>query len=210
VTDNMLHFPLPEWIHMIPIGDADTAERDLVTLLTDSRHQGQAQIRLAEFESAASDVIAGAVDQGIWMLGLVTPPSQPAALMSVTGFRVPITLDKHTTTDLLSHLERHGGPGIAGLRFARLAHAQTALLLHRTGRSGSQAQAFIPDTDGGGCFLFTLAAPQPNRGPNLLELLHDIITTGNSHHDDQASRRHPQVVAGSPVQANSPGAAAYS
>jgi hypothetical protein len=176
MTSSMIQFPLPEWVRLIPIGDIGNAERDLVTLLTDSQEQGQGQVRLAEYESAASDVIEGAVEQGIWALGLATPPGRPAALLSVTGFRVPITLDRHATTDLLRYLEDHGGPGIGALRLAPLGYAQTALLLHRADRSGSQAQAFVPDANGQGCFLLTLAAQQPDRGPELLELIRSIVT----------------------------------
>lgn len=176
MASSIIQFPLPEWVRLIPIGDLDKAERDLVTLLSGSQDQGQGQVRLAEYESAASDVIEGAAEQGIWAIGLVTPPGRPAALLSVTGFPVPITLDRHATTDLLSHLEDQGGPGIGGLRLVPLGYAQTALLLHRTDRSGSQAQAFVPDADGQGCFLFTLAAQQPDRGPELLKLIHNIVT----------------------------------
>jgi hypothetical protein len=175
MTGTMIQFPLPEWVRLIPIADVDTAERNLVQLIADSQEGGQ--VGLAEYESAAIDVIEGAVEQGIWVLGLATPPGRHAALLSVTGFQVPVTLDRHATTDLLSYLEDHGGPGISGLRFAQLGYGQTALLLHRTDRSGSQAQAFVPTADGRGCFLFTLAAQQPDRGPELLELIHDIITT---------------------------------
>jgi hypothetical protein len=176
MTSSMIQFPLPEWVRLIPIGDVDKAERDLVTLLSDSQDPGQGQVRLAEYEPAASDVIEGAAEQGIWLLGVATPPDRPAALLSVTGFRVPIALDRHATTDLLSYLEDHGGPGIGGLRLAPLGYAQTALLFHRVDRSGSQAQAFVPDTDGQGCFVFTIAAQQPDRGPELLELIRDIVT----------------------------------
>lgn len=176
MTSSMIQFSFPEWVRLIPIGDLGKAERDLVTLLSDAQDQGQGQVRLAEYESAASDVIEGAAEQGIWALGLATPPGRPAALLSVTGFRVPIAFDRHTITDLLSHLEDQGGPGIGGLRLAPLRYAQNALLLHRADRSGSQAQAFVPDAQGQGCFLFTLAAQQPDRGPELLELIRNIVT----------------------------------
>ncbi|HEV2779009.1 MAG TPA: hypothetical protein VGX25_06360 [Actinophytocola sp.] len=175
MTNTLIHFPLPEWVQLIPICDVDTAEQTMVNIIANSQDHGQA--RLAEYESAASDVIDGAIEHGIWVLGLATPPGRPAALLSVTGFQVPITLDRHTTTDLLSYLEAHGGPGIAGLRFAPLSYGQTALILHRTDSSGSQAQAFVPDADGQGCFLFTLAAQQPDRGAELLELVREIVTT---------------------------------
>lgn len=170
-----IHFRLPTWVRVIPIGDIDTAERDLTTLIATSH--GQGQTGLADYESAAAEVIEGAAAQGIWLLGLVTPPNRPAALLSVTGFKVPITLDRHTTTDLLSHLEHEGGPGITGLRFVSLSYGQVALLFHRTTNSGSQAQAFVPDAPGQGCFLFTLAAQQPDRGAELSRLVHDIITS---------------------------------
>jgi hypothetical protein len=174
MTDTVIQFPLPEWVQLIPIGDVDTAERTLVTLIADSQDDGQ--VGMAEYESAAIDVVGGAIEHGIWALGLATPPGRRAALLSVTGFRVPVTLDRHATTDLLSYLEGQGGPGIVGLRFAELGYGQTALLLHRTDISGSQAQAFVPDTDGRGCFLFTLAAQEPDRGPELFELVRDIVT----------------------------------
>lgn len=171
-----LQFPLPAWVRLIPIGDADTAERDLATLLVDSQPPGQGHVRVAEFESVASDVVAGAVEAGVWLLALATPPGRPAALLSVTGFRVPGGLDRHTTTDLLSQLEDSGGPGMTGARLVRLEYGQTALLVHRADSSGSQAQAFVPDAEGGGCFLFTLAAQQPDRGPELLELIRAVVT----------------------------------
>jgi hypothetical protein len=119
-------------------------------------------------------------DAASWMFALVTPPGRPAALLSVTGFQVPGARDRHATTDLLSDLEDRGGPGIAGARLARLEHGRTVLLLHRADSSGSQAQAFVPDADGGGCFLFTLAARQPDRGPDLLELIRVVVTAGTA------------------------------
>jgi hypothetical protein len=173
MTGTVIQFPLPEWVRLIPIGDVDTAEQTLVTLIADSQHDGQ--VGMAQYESAAIDVVGGAMEQGIWALGLATPPGRPAALLSVTGFRVPVTLDRHATTDLLSYLEDQGGPGIVGLHFAELGYGQTALLLHRTDISGSQAQAFVPDAAGQGCFLLTLAAQQQDRGPELLELVRDIV-----------------------------------
>ncbi|HEX6354037.1 hypothetical protein [Actinophytocola sp.] len=176
VNRALLQFPLPEWVRLIPMGDSDTAEGDLVALLSDAQPERQGFVRGAEFESIASDVVAGAVEAGIWLLALATPPGRPAALLSVTGFRVPGTADQYTTTDLLSQLEDRGGPGIEGARLTRLEHGQTALLMHRTDSSGSQAQAFVPDADGGGCLLFTLAAPQPDRGPELLELICEVVT----------------------------------
>lgn len=175
MTDAMIHFPLPEWVRLIPVSDVDTAEQNLVALLTGESQEGQA--RQAEYESVASEVVEGAVEQGIWVLGLVTPPGRPAALLSVTGFRLPVTVDQHTTTDLLSYLEDHGGPGIAGLRFVQLDYGKTALLFHRTSDAGSQAQAFVPDANGQGCFLFTLAAQHPDRAPELAQLLLDIIAS---------------------------------
>lgn len=175
MTDTEVHFRLPEWVRLVPISDIDTAEQNLVTLIASSHAQGQSGI--AEYESAASEVIEGAVDHGIWLLGLATPPGLPPALLSVTGFQVPITLDRHITTDLLSYLEHKGGPGITGLRFAPLSYGRTALLFHRSSPAGSQAQAFVPDASGRGCFLFTLAAQQPDRGAELLQLVHDIITS---------------------------------
>jgi hypothetical protein len=57
----------------------------------------------------------------------------------------------------------------------RSAYGQTAVLLHRVDRSGSQGQAFVPDAEGDGCFVFTLAAPQPDRGPELLDLAREIV-----------------------------------
>jgi hypothetical protein len=175
VTEAMIQFPMPDWVRLIPISDVDTAERNLVTLLAGPPDQGQS--RLAEYESVASEVIEGAAEQGIWVLGLAIPPGRPPALLSVTGFRLPITVDRHTTTDLLSYLEDHGGPGIAGLRFVPLGYDKTALLFHRNSDSGSQAQAFVPDANGQGCFLFTLAAQHPDRGAELARLLRDIINT---------------------------------
>jgi hypothetical protein len=175
MTDTEVHFRLPEWVRVIPIADIDTAERNLATLIATSHEQGQSG--LAEYESAASEVVEGAAAHGVWLLGLATPPGRPPALLSVTGFQLPITLDRHTTTDLLSYLEHEGGPGITGLRFARLGYGQTALLFHRTSNSGAQAQAFVPDVTGRGCFLFTLATQQPDRGAELLELVQNIITS---------------------------------
>lgn len=175
MTAAEVRFSLPEWVRLIPVADIDTAERNLATLIATSHDQGQSG--LAEYESAAAEVVEGAAEHGVWLLGLAAPPGRPPALLSVTGFQLPVTLDRHSTTDLLSHLEQEGGPGIAGLRFAALDYGQTALLLHRTGPSGAQAQAFVPDATGRGCFLFTLAAQQPDRGAELLELVRDIVTS---------------------------------
>jgi hypothetical protein len=168
-----VHFQLPEWVRLIPIGDIDTAERNLVTILAASHDEGQAG--LAEYESAAAEVVEGAAAHDIWLLGLATPPGRPPALLSVTGFQLPFALDRHATTDLLNSLEYDGG--VAGVRLAPLHYGLTALLLHRTSDAGAQAQAFVPDPTGRGCFLFTLAAQQPDRGAELLQLTHDIITS---------------------------------
>jgi hypothetical protein len=173
----MLQFPLPGWVRLLPVGTTGSAEQDLVTTLADAPPEGHGLVRGAEFESVASDVIAGAVGVGSWLLALATPPGRPAALLSVTGFQVPGTAGRHTTTELLSQLADRGGPGMAGASLVRLEHGQTVLLTHHTDSSGSEAQAFVPDADGRGCFLFTLAASQPDRGPELLGLIRDVVTT---------------------------------
>ena len=178
MTDAMTYFAVPGWVRLIPVADLGTAERHLVDLLVDSPDQTRAQARLAEFESAASDVVEGAAEHGIWLLGLATPPGRPAALLSVTGFRMP--LGRHGSTELLSHLEDQGGPGIDGLRLVPLDYGRTAVVLHRVDRSGSQGQAFVPDAEGDGCFVFTLAAPEPDRGPELLDLVREIVAAATA------------------------------
>lgn len=173
-TSPTVRFPLPEWVRLVPIAAADAAERTLTELIADSQEDGQTG--RAEYEAAASDVIEGAVDQGVWALGLATPPGAPAALLAVTGFTLPVAFDRHATTALLNLVEDQGAHGT---RLVRLDYGQTALLLHRRDRSGAQAQAFVPDPDGGGCFVLTLAATQPDRGPELLDLLRAVVAVAS-------------------------------
>jgi hypothetical protein len=169
----MISIPLPDWVHTVRIDDADTATERLTRLLAGSQERGR--VGLGELESAASQVVEGAVERGVRMLGLVRPPGRPAALLSVAALELDTPLDRHAATELRSFLADRGGAGVTGLRTLPVEGLGKVVLLHRIDPSGAQAQAVIAESDGTHWYLLTLAAQQADRGPELQQLLEDLV-----------------------------------
>ena len=169
----MISIPLPDWVQTVRIDDPDGATQQLTRLLAGAQERGR--VGLGELESAASQVVEGAVEQGVRMLGLVRPPGRPAALLSVAALELETPLDGPAATQLTSFLADRGGPGVTGLRSKPAGELGKVVLLHRVDPSGAQAQAVVAEPDGRHWYLLTLAAQQPDRGPELQELLEDLI-----------------------------------
>ena len=168
-------FPLPEWVYPIPLGQVDTAQQELTELLVEFHDQGE--VRRAEFESMAHQTIEEAFDEGIWLLALARPPGQPAALLSVVGIEVPALRDEDSVVELTCSLDE---PGVSALRILDLPGLGPAVSMIRDDASGSQAQVLLTEPDRGAGFLLTLAAPRADRGPELRELLNQLVSRAGS------------------------------
>ena len=172
----MISIPLTDWVRTVRIDgrdDVEAATLRLAELLAAARERGR--VGLGELESAASEVVEGAVEQGVRLLGLVRPPGRPAALLSVAALELETPMDQHVATELTTHLADRGGPGVTGLRSMPVEGLGRVVLLHRVDASGAQAQAVIAESDGSHWYLLTLAAPQADRGPELQSLLTDLV-----------------------------------
>lgn len=174
----MISIPLPDWVQTVRIDDPDTATQQLTQLLTDAQERGR--VGAGELESAASQVVEGAVEQGVRMVGLVRPPGRPAALLSVAALDLQTPLDQHAATELTSFLGDRGGPGVTDLRTLPAGRFGKVVTLHRVDPSGAQAQAVVAEADGERWYLLTLAAQQHDRGPELQELLEELVGAGVS------------------------------
>lgn len=168
-----VHLPLPDWVQPVALDHEDTATARLTELLVAAQERGR--VGRGELESAASQVVEEAMAQGVWLLGLARPPGRPAALLSVIGIAAPPPMDRHVATDLASYLADRGGPGLSAVRKLNAGALGTAVLAHRTDQSGAQAQAVVAEADGGAWYLLTLAAQQADRGPELVEVLAEIV-----------------------------------
>jgi hypothetical protein len=171
----VISIPLPDWVRTVRIDDVDSATARLTELLADAQERGF--VGRGELESAASQVVEEAVGQGVRLLGLVRPPGQPAALLSVAALKLETPLDQHAATELSSYLADRGGPGVTDLRSVPVDGLGRVVLLHRTDVSGAQAQAVVAEQDGQHWYLLTLAAQQADRGPELQQLLEALLTT---------------------------------
>lgn len=172
----MISIPLPDWVRTVRIDDAEepgAATEHFTELLVRAQERGR--VGRAELESAASQVVEGAAEQGVRVLGLVRPPGRPAALLSVAALELETPLDATAATELTGRLADRGGPGVTGLRSMPVDGLGTVVLLHRTGESGAQAQAVIAEADGRHWYLLTLAAQDGERGPELQSLLAELV-----------------------------------
>jgi hypothetical protein len=172
----VISIPLPDWVRTVRIDgrdDVESATTRFAGLLAEARERGR--VGLGELESAACEVVEGAVEQGVWLLGLVRPPGRPAALLSVAALGLETPLDRHAVTHLTTYLADRGGTGVADLRSMPVESLGTVVLLHRVDASGAQAQAVIAEPNGSHWYLLTLAAPEADRGPELQRLLGDLV-----------------------------------
>lgn len=168
-----ISLPLPEWVQVVRMHDVDTATARLTDLLVDAQERGQ--VRRGELESAASQVVEEAFEQGVRLLGLVRPPGRPAALLSGLGLGMETPLDASTGAAMASWLADRGGPGVEGLRRVGTDGAGIVVTLHRRDPSGAQAQAVLAEPDGEHWYLLTLAAQDGERGQELQELLLELV-----------------------------------
>jgi hypothetical protein len=172
----VISIPLPDWVRTVRIDgrdDVEGATTRLAGLLAEARELGR--VGLGELDSAACEVVEGAVEQGVRLLGLVRPPGRPAALLSVAALELETPLDQHVATHLATYLTDRGGPGVTDLRSMPVEGLGRVVLLHRVDASGAQAQAVIAEPNGRHWYLLTLAAQQADRGPELQRLLGDLV-----------------------------------
>jgi hypothetical protein len=168
-----IRLALPEWVRTIRLHDVETATREFTDLLAAAQERGR--VGRGELESAASQVVEEAFEQGVRVLGLVRPPGRPAALLSVLGLDLGAPLDDRA---LRAFLLDRGGPGICGLRSFDVEGVGRVVTLHRSDASGAQAQAVLADPDGENWYLLTLAAQDTSRGAELQDLLVGLIRHG--------------------------------
>lgn len=169
-----ISLPLPDWVRVIRMHDVDSATQELTDLLAEAQERGR--MGRGELESAASQVVEEAFEQGVRLLGLVRPPGQPAALLSGLGLDLDTPLDAQVATTLSALLADRGGPGIEGLhRMPGADDGPTVVALHRRDASGAQAQVVLAEPDGSHWYLLTLAAQDGDRGPELQRLLLDLV-----------------------------------
>lgn len=168
-----ISLPLPDWVRVIRMHDVDGATSQLTELLVDAQERGR--VGRGELESAASQVVEGAFQQGVRLLGLVRPPGRAAALLSGLGLDLETPLDGSAGAMMSAYLADRGGPGIEGLRRVSTDGAGTVVTLHRRDGSGSQAQVVLAEPDGAHWYLLTLAAQDGDRGPELQQVLLDLV-----------------------------------
>jgi len=84
-------------------------------------------------------------------------------------------VEDHLRASVRSLLADRGGPGVTGLRSVPVDGLGTVVLLHRVDRSGAQAQAVVAEADGSHWYLLTLAAQDGDRGPELQDLLAELV-----------------------------------
>lgn len=166
---------VPPWVHTVRVDDVETATLRLTELLVEAQERGH--VGRGELESAASQIVEEAFERGVRLLGLVRPPGAPAALLSVLALDLDTPLNEHAATDLTSFLADRGGPGVTDLRKVEIDGLGKVVFLHRANASGAQAQAVVAEPDGERWYLLTVAAQQPDRGPELQRLLEELVTT---------------------------------
>lgn len=168
-----IKLPLPDWVRTIRLHDAETATSELTELLAEAQDRGR--VGRGELESAASQVVDEALEQGVRLLGLVRPPGRPAALLSGLGLRLETPLDGPATVAMSAYLADRGGPGVQGVRTVSVDGVGPVVSLHRRDASGAQAQAVIAEPDGEHWYLLTLASQDGERGAELQDLLLELV-----------------------------------
>ena len=168
-----ISLPLPEWVHVVRMHDVESATYQLTELLVDAQERGR--VGRGELESAASQIVDEAFREGVRLLGLVRPPGRPAALLSGMGLDLDVELDGEVGAVMSAWLADRGGPGIAGLRTFGVDGVGTVVTLHRRDASGAQAQAVLAEPDGTHWYLLTLAGQDDDRGPELQDVLLDLV-----------------------------------
>jgi hypothetical protein len=164
-----IRLALPGWVHTIRLHDVDSATHELTELLAEAQERGR--VGRGELESAASQVVEEAFEQGVRLLGLVRPPGRPAALLSGLGLELETPLD---IVAMSAYLADRGGPGIDGLRTGAV-DGVPVVTLHRRDGYGAQAQAVLAEPDGERWYLLTLASRDGDRGAELQQVLLDLV-----------------------------------
>jgi len=168
-----IQLPLPDWVRTVRLHDPAGATEELTELLADAQERGQ--VGRGELESAASQVVDEAFEQGVRLLGLVRPPGRPAALLSAIGLDLDTPLDGPAGVAMSAYLRDRGGPGIGGLRTEPVDGVGPVVSLHRRDAHGAQAQAVIAEPDGKRWYLLTLASQDGERGAELQDLLLELV-----------------------------------
>jgi len=164
---------LPGWVRTVRLHDPDSATAEFTELLAQVQERGR--VGRGELESAASQVVDGAFEHGVRLLGLVQPPGRPAALLSVLGLQLRLPMDGPAAAAMSAFLADRGGPGVQSLRTEPVDGVGPVVSLHRRDASGAQAQAVIAEPDGEHWYLLTLAGQDPTRGAELQDLLQDLV-----------------------------------
>lgn len=165
--------PLPEWVRTIRLLDVDSATAEFIELLVRAQERGR--VGRGELESAASQVVEEAFEQGVRLLGLVRPPGRPAVLLSGAALELETPMDGEATAAMTAFLADRGGPGIAGLRTLAVDGLGTVVTLRRHNASGAQAQAVLAEPEGERWYLLTLASQDTGRGEELQALLVELL-----------------------------------
>lgn len=158
-----MRIAFPDEVRQVNLADPERAIAELTGVMTKLRNTpGQVGI-----ESMAREVVESAIDEGAFLLAMVTPQGADPALLTGVAMEVPSGWDLDSAAGLRDAMEDVGGPDVrdsvaldAPIGPAVVAQRIPGVEQERAGEPMTlQLQGFIVDPSASRMLLLTLAAP---------------------------------------------------